>query len=150
MAGTPLKRKSGSGGSAYPRLTVQLQARELARRELDIDLLVLRAEDVDLRHVVNLQQPGASALDVVAQLTRREAVGGEGVEDAVRVAEVVVEAWSDDTGRESPANVGDLLAHLVPFVRHILAARRAEQVDEHRRDPGRRVALDVVELRRLL
>ena len=99
---------------------------------------------------MDLQQLRAHALDVVAQLPRREAVGGEGIEDAVGVTELVVETGSDDTGREGAANVADLLAHLVPSVRHILAARRAEQVDEHRRDSGGRVTAGEVEVRRLL
>ena len=47
---------------------VDAEARQLLGRKLDEDLLVLRAEELDLRHVRNLQQPRADVLDIVAQL----------------------------------------------------------------------------------
>ena len=72
---------------------------ELLRRKLDEDLLVLRAEDLDLRHVRNLQQARADVLDIVAQLAMGETVGGEAVDQPKSVAEVVVEARPDNAGR---------------------------------------------------
>ena len=38
------------------RLPVELQAGQLSRRELDVDLLVLGAEDVDLGDILDAQQ----------------------------------------------------------------------------------------------
>ena len=66
-----------------------------------------------------LQQLRADVVDVVPQLAVGEAVRGEAVDDAVGVAELVVEAGPDDALRQGVADVADLLAHLVPDVRHL-------------------------------
>ena len=68
-------------------------------RELDEDLFVLLTEHFDLRYVRQLQQPRTRGLDVVAQLAEREAIRREGIDDPVRVAEIVVEERADDAGR---------------------------------------------------
>ena len=94
-------------------------------RKLDEDLLVLRAEELDFRDVRNLQQPRADVLDIVAQLALVEAVGGKAVDQAIGVAEIIVEAGSDHAGRQRAADVADILAHLIPDVRHIRGFRRA-------------------------
>ena len=70
---------------------VQAQSSQALGRELQVDLLVLRAEHLDLRDVRDVQQPRADRFHVVAQFAEAEAVGGEGVDDAERAAEVVVE-----------------------------------------------------------
>ena len=108
------------------------EARQLLGRELDVDALVLRAEDVDLGDVRQLQELLADVVDVVPQLPVREAVRGEAVDDAVGVAELVVEAGADDALRQRVADVADLLAHLIPDVRHLRRGRRVLQVDEDR------------------
>ena len=79
-----------------------------------------------------------------------EAVGGEAVDQAERVAEVVVEAGSDHAGRQRAADVADVLAHLIPDVRHFGGFGRALQVDEDRRPAGDGVAAQEVETSRLL
>ena len=107
------------------RGAVDAEAGELAGREFDIDLLVLRAEDLDLGDVGNLQQLRADVLDIVAQFAMAEAVvGGKAVDQAVGVAEIVVEAGADHALRQGPAHVADLLAHLIPDVRHFLGGGR--------------------------
>ena len=80
----------------------------------------------------------------------REAVRGEAVDDAVGIAELVVEARADDSLRQRVADVAHLLAHLVPDVRHLSRGRRVLQVDEDRGLARGRVALQVIEARRLL
>ena len=47
---------------------------ELLGRELEIDLLVLRADEIDLRNVGNAEQFGSHALGIIAQLAMGEAV----------------------------------------------------------------------------
>ena len=47
---------------------VETEGRDLAGRELEIDHLVLRADQVDLADVGHGQHLGADVLDVVAQL----------------------------------------------------------------------------------
>ena len=79
-----------------------------------------------------------------------EAVGGEAVYQSKGVAEVVVEAGSDDAGRQCAADVADVLAHLIPDVRHFGGFGRALEVDEDRRASRDRVAAQKVETRRLL
>ena len=93
------------------------EARQLLGRELDVDVFVLRAHDVDLGDVRQLQQARADVLDMVLQLAVGEAVRREAVDDAVGVAELVVEAGPDDALRQGVADVVDLLADLVPDVR---------------------------------
>ena len=87
------------------RGAVDPEARQLLGRELDVDALVLRAEDVDLGDVRQLQQLLADVVDVVPQLPVGEAVRGEAVDDAVGVAELVVEAGADDALRQRVADV---------------------------------------------
>ena len=48
------------------------------------------------------------------------------------------------------ADIADLLADLIPDVRHLLGADGALQVDEDRRHAGARVAAQEVEVRRFL
>ena len=98
------------------RRAIDAEAGELLHRELDEDPLVLRAEDFDLRDIGHEQQLRADVLDIVAQLAMREAVRGEAVDDAERVAEVVVEARPDDAGRQRVADVADALADVIPDV----------------------------------
>src|SRR5262249_23452273 len=60
--------------------------RQLLGRELDEDLLVLPAENLDARNVGDPQQPPPDVLDVVAQLALREPVGSEAVDDPEGIA----------------------------------------------------------------
>ena len=97
-----------------------------------------------------MQQLRAHLLDVVAQLTVAEAVGGKAVDRAEGVAEVVVEARTDDAGRQGMADVADALAHVIPDVRDFTRGRAALQVDEDGGHACAREAAQEVELRRLL
>src|SRR5262249_2202064 len=61
------------------RRAIYAEASELPRRKFDENLLVLRTEDFNARHVRNMQQARANVLDIVAQFAmgeplRREAV----------------------------------------------------------------------------
>ena len=132
------------------RRIVEAEGGEPLGRELEKDLLVLGAQDLDLRDVGHQQEAGAHVLDVVAQLALGEAVGGEAVDDAEDVAELVVEAGADDAARQRAPDVADLLADVVPAVRHLARRRIAAQIDEDRRDPGAGVAGQEVEAGDLL
>jgi hypothetical protein len=118
--------------------------------EFDEDLLVLRAHDLDLRHVGQLQQPRARCLDMVAQFAETEAVGGEPVDDAEGVAEVVIEERPEHALRQRVAHIADVLAHLVPDVGNLVRRRRLLQVNEDRRLPGDGVAAQAIEVVGLL
>ena len=95
---------------------VQIEVGELLRREAQVHLLVLIAEDLDLADVRRAQELGARRLGEVACLARREAVIGDAVDDAEDVAELVVEEGSDHALRQRHLDVADLLADLVPDV----------------------------------
>ena len=132
------------------RRLVEAEPGDLVGRELDVDALVLHAEHVDLRHVGDLQQARADILDIVAQLPAGKAVGGEAVDDAVGVAELVVEPGAEGSLRQRILDVAHLLADLIPDVRNIGLGRRSLQRHENGGDAGLGVALDVVEMRRFL
>ena len=123
---------------------VEPVADQLRGRELDIDALVLLADQVDLGDIGHLQQPRAYILDIVAQLAGREPVRCESIDNAVRVAEFVVGDGADDALRQCQLDVLDLLAYLVPGVRHLLRPGGSLEIHEDLRwsrpfgqDPGR-------------
>ena len=92
----------------------------------------------------------ADILHSVPQLPVGEFVGGEAVDDAIGVAELVVEA---DAGNllagQGVADIAHLLAHLVPDVGHPSGRRRVLQVHEDRGLACGRVALQIIQVRRL-
>jgi hypothetical protein len=79
-------------------LRIDAEVGERLRRQLDPDLLVLRAHQLDLGDVRQPEQRLAHVLHRVAKLGEREAVGGERVDRPEDVAELVVEERSDRLG----------------------------------------------------
>src|SRR5262249_40885313 len=132
------------------RGAIDAQAGEFLGRELDDDLFILGAENLDLGNIRHLQQPRANLLDIVAQFTMREAVGGESIDDPEGVTELVVEAGADDAGWQRVADVADALANLIPDVGHVPGRRAPLQVHENRRDAGAGVAAQEIEAPRFL
>ena len=98
----------------------------------------------------HLQDLGAHALDVVAQLAMAEAVGGEGVDVAVDVAELVVEERALHPLREVALNVAETFADLIERGLDLGGLRRVAELHEHRRIARRGVAAHVVQGRDLL
>ena len=94
-----------------PRLDAE--QREPRIRQLDEDLLLLLADEVDLGHAGNAQQLGAHPVAELLQVAVAEAVARERVDVRVGVAELVVEVRSLDARRQLRPDVADLLAHLV-------------------------------------
>ena len=131
-------------------LEAQVEVGELLRREAQVHLLILVAEDLDLADVRRAQELGSRGLGEVARLARREAVVGDAVDDAEDVAELVVEEGPDHALRQGHPHVVDLLADLVPGVLDLFARRRFLEVDEDGRLARLGVALEVVEVGRLL
>ena len=93
------------------RGAVDPEAGQLLGRELNINALVLGPEDVDLGDVRQLEQLLADVVHVVPQLPVGEPVRGEAVDDAVGVAELVVE----ERGRRMPC--GSVLRMSRTFLR---------------------------------
>ena len=125
-------------------------AGELGGRELDEDAFGLLADEVHLVDIGHLQQPRPDILHVVAQLAMGEPVRRESIDDAVCIPEFVIGDRADDALRQGQFDVFDLLADLVPGVRHRLRPGRSLEIDKDRRLTWVGVALDVVEVRRLL
>ena len=61
---------------------------------------------------------------MVAQFAMREAVARKAVDDSERIAEIVVEAGPDDTGRQGVADITDILANVIPGVGNFLFRSR--------------------------
>src|SRR4051812_48856651 len=79
-----------------------------------------------------------------------EPVRGKAIDDAIGVAELVIEPGPDHALRQGVLDVADLLAVLIPDVRDLLGANGALYVDENGRLAGRRVAAQVVEVWRFV
>src|SRR4029077_18867382 len=97
----------------------------------DVYFLVLRAKNVDFRNVGDGKKPGPHPLHKIAQLASCESVCGERIDDAIGVAELVVEEWANNTLRKVLPNIADLLADLIPDVGHISAYDGALEGDEN-------------------
>ena len=134
----------------HKRRGVEAVAGQLRGRELDVDAFGLVADQVYLGDIRHLQQPRPDVLHVVAQLAGREPIRGEPIDNAVGVAEFVVCDRPDDAPRQRQLDVLDLLAHLVPGIRHRLRPGRSLEVHEDGRLPRLGVAFQVIEVRRLL
>ena len=93
--------------------------------KLDNDAFILSTENLDLGDVGYPQEPRADFLDIIAKLAMGETVRREAVDDPEGVAELVVKAGTDDTGRQGAADVADVLADVIPDVRHVLGRRAA-------------------------
>lgn len=130
--------------------TVDTEARQLLHRELDEDLFVLRAEDFDLRDVGKAQELRAHVLHIVPEFAPCEAVRREAVNDAERVAELVVEERPERSWRQGVPHVADTLANLIPRVGNLGGGSASFEIDEDRGDARCRHASEEVEMRRLL
>src|SRR6187397_2127805 len=90
------------------------------RGELNVDALVLGAQEFSLGDILNSQQARARLFRVIAQFPVTEAVRRKAIDDPVGVSEFVIKKRPYDSLRESLPDIADFLADLVPEVRHIL------------------------------
>jgi hypothetical protein len=111
-----------------------------------MNLLVLRAGEVHLVDIGHAQELVARGVGEVAQLGVREAVAGDRVEIAEGIAELVVEERALHALRQRVLDIAELLAHLVPGLRHGAGQRVLAQADRDLRDTGLGVAGRVVDL----
>ena len=94
------------------RRFLNVKALQLLGREFHVHSLVLRPEDIDLRDVWQLGEGCAlrTSSTVSPQLPVGESVRGEAVDDAIGVAELVVEADAGNSLRQGVADIAHLLA----------------------------------------
>ena len=102
---------------------------ELMGVEFEIEFLVLGSDQLRLRRILDGQYLCTNSFDIVAQLAVREPVGGERINNAKDIAELVIESRPQDALRQCDSYVGDLLANLIPDVRDRLLWRAIENVD---------------------
>ena len=100
---------------------VDPETRQLLGRELHIDALVLTPRTSISRDARQVEELLGSRCGVL-QLPMAEPIGGETIDDAVGVAELVVEAGAHDALRQLVADIAHLFAHLIPDVRHSQAS----------------------------
>src|SRR6266481_6884873 len=120
------------------------------RRKFNVDFLVLCAKEIYFRNIVDGEKLGARTLHIIAEFPLCEAIRSECVNNAIGLAELVVEERADNALRKILPDVADLLADLIPDVGHIPALHRAFEGNENRRGAGNGVAAGVVETRRFL
>ena len=120
------------------------------RRDLDKELFVLSAEQINFAHARHTQEDVARIPREVPQLRISEAFAGESVKRDVGIAELIVEEWSQHTGRQGALDIANLLAHLIKCVAHLPPAGFALEVHEDYGASRVRVGLHIIELRRLL
>ena len=123
---------------------------ELRVGDLDIDALLLVGNEVDLVDIGHPQQLGAQPLGIVMQLRERKPVAFQRVDVGVDVAELVVEEGPLNTRGQRVGDITDLLANLVPGVRHLRGRRRILDGEEQRRLARPRIAPQIVDVGRLL
>eukprot|EP01022_Parablepharisma_sp_SALTPOND_P021778 TRINITY_DN435_c2_g5_i1.p1 TRINITY_DN435_c2_g5~~TRINITY_DN435_c2_g5_i1.p1 ORF type:complete len:1432 (+),score=573.01 TRINITY_DN435_c2_g5_i1:2996-7291(+) len=131
-------------------LRADAQAGHAGIADVDVDVLFAVTEVIDLRHTRHMQQFAAQLVGVVMQLRWREAVSGQCVDVGVDVAEFIVEVRSLDTLRQVAGHIADLLAHLVPGLRHLRGRGRVLDREEQLRLSRTRIAAQEVHVRRLL
>ena len=131
-------------------LPVDAERGHLAGRELQVDDLVLSADQVDLADIRDGEHLCPHVLDIVAQLARAQPVGSEGVDVAGDVPEMIVEQRPLEPLRELVADVVDHVAHLVPDARDVAGPGGLLEVDKDGGLAGGRHAFRVVERVELL
>src|SRR5262245_40167655 len=119
-------------------------------RKLNKYPFVLCAQYFDLRNVRDLEEPRPNVFDVVAKLAMRKPFRCEPEDDSKRVAEIIVEARSDNPDRQGMTNVADAFADVIPDIGNLTCRRVTLQIHEDRCGSRTCKAAQEVELRRLL
>ena len=112
--------------------------------EFEIEFLVLGSDQLRLRRVLDAQHLCTNSLYIVAQFTRSETIGRERINNSEHIAKLIVESRSQDTLRQRPIYVGNLLAHLIPNIGDRILRRVIKNVDVDCGDARLGFALEVV------
>lgn len=98
---------------------VQAQLRQALLRDLDEELFVLHAKQLDLRHIGHAQQLLARVIGKLLELCVAESLGLQRVDHAIHITKVVIEERALNALGQGVAHVAHLLAHAVPDVGHV-------------------------------
>jgi hypothetical protein len=111
------------------------------RADVDVDLFVLHADQLDLLHVRDAAQFARQFVGFAAQVAHAVArlvvPRGEGEDLDLHVAELVVGERALHAGRQRVADVVELLAHLAPGLGHLGLRRVSLRMTMVSDSPGR-------------
>ena len=124
--------------------------REFGVGKLDVDLFVLRAVQVDLSDVLDLQQALSEPLGHLLHLGVVGALGREHIENRINVAVFIVDRQTDQSRGQVVLDVADLLAQLIEQLRHIACRRVVLESNLHRSEGWLGVSRNLVEIGQLL
>ena len=124
--------------------------REFGVGKLDVDFFVLRAVQVDLGDVLDLQQALAESFSDLFHLGVVGARGCEHIEDRIDIAVFVVDRRTDQARGQIVLDVADLLAQLIEQLRHLARGRVVLEGNLHRSEGWLGVSGDLVEIGQLL
>ena len=109
---------------------IQTHRRHPVGLEFDQNLFVLHPDPVDAADPVDLsQQVGPHDIHLIAQLAVAEPVGGEGIDDAEDIAEIIGEERPQHALRQGVADIPDAVAHFLPGARHGLGRDGVLKID---------------------
>jgi len=109
------------------------QGSQLEVGQLDPDLFVLQADQLDLAHVPDPLQLDLDAVGIVLEHRIVEAGASQRVDIAEGGTELVVEERALDFRRQGVADVSHLLANLVPQLGNVLGVQRVAGHEGHLR-----------------
>ena len=146
--------KAASGVHAVPLLQsvddvlrAETQIGELLVGQINVDLFVLHADDIDLGHTRHAQQFLAQIVGGVAQLRHAETVAGQREYIAEGFAEIVVEKRPLHALRQAALDIADTLAYLIEKVRHVAVGRVVLRGDKQLRLARTRKTFNRVDMR---
>ena len=129
---------------------VQAQLGQALLRDLDVQLFVLRAEQLHFGHVRHPQQALAHIVRKRFEFRVVKAFAFQRVDHAIHIAEVVVKEWAHHALGQRATHVADLFAHAVPDVGHLAALAGVFDLENDLGLAGLGVAADFVGVLHLL
>src|SRR5262249_5068672 len=97
-----------------------------------------------------MEQLRTDVLDIVAKFPVSESIGGAALKDSEQIAQLIVNARSDDPYRQRVAHIADAFADVIPDIRNLPGARAVLKSDEDRGHAGTRETAQEVESWRFL
>ena len=123
---------------------------ELGAVHLDVDLLLLFADEFDFLDARHIEEQSPRLLGLLAHLLIRVAVACHGVDRAVDIVEAVVVVRAVDALRQFALDVLAEIAHILPCVAYLFLRDLIGELDVDDGLARARLTLDVVESLRVL
>ena len=123
---------------------------EFRSLSLDVDLFFLHALELDFLDVRHLHEQAACILGRAAHFFITVAVARHGIDRAIDVVKAVVVIWPIDAVRQLALLVLAEIAHVAPRLANLRLVHVVGEVDVDDRLARARLAVDVIEARRVL